>query len=342
MAKQTFTTGQVLTAAQMTSLQQTAMLGGDAAVKTTSYVLVAADAGTSVAMNSTSATTITVNTGLFAAGDTVTIINQNTGVCTITAGTATVRKASGASLALSQYQGGVLDFISSSEAIFFPFDVGGGASPLTTKGDLFTFSTTDTRLGIGTTNQVLTVDSTASTGMKWATPTGAAKSFSLLATGTLTGATTVTVTFTSGYDSLMILMISGSIANASGYQGFRINSDSATNYDQYGAVYRSQSTWSSGNFQSYDGTDNDRIYFGRMGDNAASVSYGYVVIDGCNSSGSKRYHGAVGYTFPSGTDGPSNFHIGGMWQSSSVVTSITAISSSGNWDAGTFQVWGSA
>jgi hypothetical protein len=34
MSKQTFTTGQVLTAAQMTSLQQTALLGGDASAKT--------------------------------------------------------------------------------------------------------------------------------------------------------------------------------------------------------------------------------------------------------------------------------------------------------------------
>ena len=45
MAKQTFTTGQVLTAAQMTSLQQTAMGGGSATAKTASYVLVTADAG---------------------------------------------------------------------------------------------------------------------------------------------------------------------------------------------------------------------------------------------------------------------------------------------------------
>ena len=57
MAKQTFTTGQVLTAAQMTSLQQTAMGGGSATAKTASYVLVAADAGTTVAMNAAGATT---------------------------------------------------------------------------------------------------------------------------------------------------------------------------------------------------------------------------------------------------------------------------------------------
>jgi len=85
MAKQTFTTGQVLTAAQMTSLQQTAMGGGSATAKTASYVLVAADAGGTVAMNAAGSTTITVNTGLFAAGDTVFIQNLGVGACTVTA-----------------------------------------------------------------------------------------------------------------------------------------------------------------------------------------------------------------------------------------------------------------
>lgn len=117
MAKQTFTTGQVLTAAQMTSLQQTAMGGGSTTAKTTSYTLVAADAGTVVQMNSASATTITVNTALFAAGDTVQIQNIGAGVCTVTAGTATVNTAG--SLALSQYEGGQLYFTSASASIFF-------------------------------------------------------------------------------------------------------------------------------------------------------------------------------------------------------------------------------
>jgi hypothetical protein len=116
MAKQTFTTGQVLTAAQMTSLQQTAMLGGAASAKTASYTLVAGDAGTAISMNNASATTITVNTALFAAGDTVQITNLGAGVCTITAGTATVNTS--ASLALAQYESGTLDFTSTSAAIF--------------------------------------------------------------------------------------------------------------------------------------------------------------------------------------------------------------------------------
>ena len=83
MAKQTFSVGQTLTAAQMTSLQQTAMLGGAASAKTASYTLVAADAGTAISMSSASATTITVNTSLFAAGDTVQITNLGAGVCIV-------------------------------------------------------------------------------------------------------------------------------------------------------------------------------------------------------------------------------------------------------------------
>lgn len=49
---------------------------------------------------------------------------------------------------------------------------GGGSSPLTTKGDLFTFSTVDARLPVGTNGQVLTADSTAAVGVSWQTPGG--------------------------------------------------------------------------------------------------------------------------------------------------------------------------
>ena len=119
MAKQTFTTGQVLTAAQMTSLQQTAMSGGAASAKVASYVLVAADGGTAISMTNAGSTTITVNTGLFAAGDTVTIVNLGAGVCTVTAGTATV--STSGSLVLAQNQGGILYFTSASAALFLQF-----------------------------------------------------------------------------------------------------------------------------------------------------------------------------------------------------------------------------
>jgi len=179
MAKQTFTTGQVLTAAQMTSLQQTAMGGGDATAKTTSYVLVAADAGTTVAMNAAGSTTITVNTGLFSAGDTVFIQNRGAGVCTVTAGTATVNTHG--SLALAQYEGGQLYFTATGAAIFFDISQSTGmTNPMTTTGDTIYSSSgsTPARLGIGSTGNVLTVAGGVPT---WAAPAGGSLSTAVFA-----------------------------------------------------------------------------------------------------------------------------------------------------------------
>ena len=43
----------------------------------------------------------------------------------------------------------------------------GASSPLTTKGDIYTYSTVDARLPVGTNDYVLTADSTEATGLKW-------------------------------------------------------------------------------------------------------------------------------------------------------------------------------
>lgn len=115
MSKQTFVTGQVLTAAQMTALQANDY-NQTVSAKSANYVLVAADAGTRITMSNAGATTITVNTSLFTAGDTLFITNIGAGACTITAGTATVSTAS--SLVLAQYDSGRLYFTSTGVAIW--------------------------------------------------------------------------------------------------------------------------------------------------------------------------------------------------------------------------------
>lgn len=117
MAIQDFTAGQVLTAAQMDALQANDY-NQTVSNKTASYTLVAADKGTRVVMSNAGATSITVNSGLFAAGDTLILQNIGAGVCTVTAGTCTVTTAG--SLTLSQWASGTLYFTSASAAIFLP------------------------------------------------------------------------------------------------------------------------------------------------------------------------------------------------------------------------------
>jgi hypothetical protein len=122
MAIQDFVPAQILTAAQMDALQANDY-NWTVSNKTASYTLVAADKGTRIVMSNAGATTITVNTSLFSAGDTLFIQNIGAGTCTITAGTATVTTAG--SLALAQWGVARLYFTSASAAIFFS---GGGAN----------------------------------------------------------------------------------------------------------------------------------------------------------------------------------------------------------------------
>jgi hypothetical protein len=294
MAKQTFTTGQVLTAAQMTSLQQTAMLGGDASAKVASYVLVAADAGTAISMSNGSATTITVNTGLFAAGDIVTIINLGAGVCTITAGTATVTTSG--SLALAQNQGGVLRFTSASAAIFFQFatpasgDIegvtagtgisGGGtsgtvtitnsmATEITAKGDLIvgTGNATFDNLPVGTNGYTLVADSVEATGLKWAAP--ASGGMTLISTTTLTGASVLISSIPATYNDLQIVIRNFKPTNDGHDLTIRVNDDSNANRHKLANDFSSVSTTAF----------SDTLWsFGTANDNTVSQFFGLFQI----------------------------------------------------------------
>jgi hypothetical protein len=74
--------------------------------------------------------------------------------------------------------------------------VGGGASPLTTKGDLYTFSTVDARLGVGANGTVLTADSAETTGLKWAAAAGGGKVLQVVSAVYTTQTTITSGTFT--------------------------------------------------------------------------------------------------------------------------------------------------
>ena len=215
MAKQTFTTGQVLTAAQVNSLQANDF-NQTVSVKTANYTLAAADKGTRIEFNTSGSVTCTVNSGLFDAGDTLVIQNRGAGTATITAGTATVNTS--ASLALAQYSAGTLYFVSDSAALFFGDAAGISASIVDAKGDLIvgTADNTVARLAVGTNGHTLVAKSSEATGLAWEAP-AAGGGMTLLSTTTLSGTSTTISGISTAYKNLQIVVQLVSLSNAGTY-----------------------------------------------------------------------------------------------------------------------------
>ena len=77
-------------------------------------------------------------------------------------------------------------------------------TPLTTKGDLFTFSTVDARLGVGANGTVLTADSAEATGLKWATSASGGET--LISTTTLSGSSVLLDNIPATYNDLKLIV----------------------------------------------------------------------------------------------------------------------------------------
>jgi hypothetical protein len=218
----------------------------------------------------------------------------------------------------------------------------GGGSPLTTKGDLYTFSTVDARLAVGANDTVLTADSSEATGLKWAAASGGGANWSLLNTGgtALTGAATITVSGISGQDKIMVLVQSAS-AGASSEIDFRFNTDSGSNYSGFGMFFRGDSSYDANQIRSYQNASTSVANFARQGNSGSDIVSGGITITGCNASGVKAFQVAGAGSAPGGFQ--NHTYIGqGIYTGSSTISSVSILSSSGNFDAGTIYVYTSA
>ena len=164
------------------------------------------------------------------------------------------------------------------------------------KGDLIAATAADTpaRLAVGTNGQVLTADSTAATGIKWAT--AAAGGITQLATGTLSGSTVSISSISGSYKSLQLLVFN--ITSANDY-GFRIALNTITsNYQLNGfsssLFSGSGSLWGfnpASNFKSNNAANYFQMNLPNYASSSPTAFVGDSVFSFLLSDGSTRFSG---------------------------------------------------
>jgi hypothetical protein len=213
-------------------------------------------------------------------------------------------------------------------------------NPSTTLGDIeYRSSTanTNTRLGIGTTGQVLTVTGGVPA---WGTVTaGGTGGYTLLNAGgtALSGSASVVVSGITSND-LLIMVVGAASVNASA--GIFINFNSATtNHNARGMRIVANSSYAASNFDQVGDSNSNGFILAYGSTTAGRPSHGYVMVQACKSTSIKPYWYAGANDGSSGTGNWSQ-SAGGFFDAAAAITSVQIRSNSGNFNAGTIFVYG--
>jgi hypothetical protein len=200
------------------------------------------------------------------------------------------------------------------------------------KGDLIAATAADTpaRLGVGTDGQILTADSTAATGIKWATPAAAAGGLTLVKAQTIgSGVSSVTVTdaFSTTYDNYLVTVSSG-VGSSSSNTVMTLGSTTAGYYMT--GIYLSYTSSTVNGFNINNGSGWSSTYY------SSNAHSGHINLQSPFLSKTTTINSVL--IGPSASDFIANYT--GFLNNTTSYTAFTLTANGGTLTGGTIRVYG--
>jgi hypothetical protein len=206
-------------------------------------------------------------------------------------------------------------------------DSAGMTNPMTTTGDIIYSSSgsTPARLGIGTSGQVIGI---AAGVPAWTTPASATTSLSLVASGTLSGAS-LTLSSLSTYDDLVLIITNLNQSNSAQLR-LRVNNNSTSNY------------WAVGFYQT--GSSTSRLIRAAddsflTAENVASGANGNEFVfelQNCKAAGFTSF----GYSGSYNSTRVGEVAVSGMYAVAEAVSSLVLAPTAGTFSGGNYRIYG--